>query len=75
MFILKISNRNGGEIMQKYKDKSLNIEDLEKILKVILSKENIEYEDEAIFLISKQARGSVRDSETILEKMIAYTTD
>ena len=27
MFILKISNRNGGEIMQKYKDKSLNIEE------------------------------------------------
>ena len=60
---------------QQYTFKSLNIEDLEKILKVILSKENIEYEDEAIFLISKQARGSVRDSETILEKMIAYTTD
>lgn len=60
---------------QQYTFKSLNIEDLEKILKVILSKENIEYEDEAIFLISKQAQGSVRDSETILEKMIAYTTD
>ena len=27
MFILKISNRNGGEIMQKYKDRSLNIEE------------------------------------------------
>ena len=60
---------------QQYTFKSLNIEDLEKILKSILSKENIAYEDEAIFLISKQARGSVRDSETILEKMIAYTTD
>lgn len=60
---------------QQYTFKSLGIEDLEKILKVILRKENIAYEDEAIFLISKQARGSVRDSETILEKMIAYTTD
>ena len=60
---------------QQYTFKSLGIEDLEKILKGILDKENIAYEDEAIFLISKQARGSVRDSETILEKMIAYTTD
>lgn len=60
---------------QQYTFKSLGINDLEKILKVILDKENIAYEDEAIFLISKQARGSVRDSETILEKMIAYTTD
>lgn len=60
---------------QQYTFKSLNIEDLENILKGILDKENIKYDDEAIFLIAKQARGSVRDSETILEKMIAYTTD
>ncbi|MEI0606652.1 DNA polymerase III subunit gamma/tau [Brachyspira pulli] len=60
---------------QQYTFKSLGIEDLEKILKGILDKENIKYDEEAIFLIAKQARGSVRDSETILEKMIAYTTD
>lgn len=60
---------------QQYIFKSLGIEDLEKILKGILDKENISYDDEAIFLIAKQARGSVRDSETILEKMIAYTAD
>lgn len=60
---------------QQYIFKTLGIEDLEKILKGILDKENISYEEEAIFLIAKQARGSVRDSETILEKMIAYTID
>ncbi|WP_304353392.1 DNA polymerase III subunit gamma/tau [Brachyspira innocens] len=60
---------------QQYTFKSLGIEDLEKILKGILDKENIKYDEEAVFLIAKQARGSVRDSETILEKMIAYTTD
>ena len=60
---------------QQYTFKSLSIDDLEKVLKSILDKENIGYDDEAIFLIAKQARGSVRDSETILEKMIAYTTD
>lgn len=60
---------------QQYTFKSLNINDLEKILQYILLKEDIPYEDEAIFLIAKQARGSVRDCETILEKMIAYTID
>lgn len=60
---------------QQYTFKSLSVNDLERILKVILAKENIACEDEAIFLIAKQARGSVRDSETILEKMIAYTID
>lgn len=60
---------------QQYTFKSLGVEDLEKILKGILDKENIKYDEEAVFLIAKQARGSVRDSETILEKMIAYTTD
>ncbi|WP_295162920.1 DNA polymerase III subunit gamma/tau [uncultured Brachyspira sp.] len=60
---------------QQYTFKSLGIEDLERILKGILDKENIKYDNEALFLIAKQARGSVRDSETILEKMIAYTID
>ncbi|WP_295158886.1 DNA polymerase III subunit gamma/tau [uncultured Brachyspira sp.] len=60
---------------QQYTFKALGIEDLEKILKGILDKENIKYDEEAVFLIAKQARGSVRDSETILEKMIAYTAD
>ena len=60
---------------QQYTFKALSIHDLELVLKGILDKENIKYDDEAIFLIAKQARGSVRDSETILEKMIAYTID
>ncbi len=60
---------------QQYTFRNLSIDDIEKILKHILSKEVIEYEDEAIFLIAKNARGSVRDAETILEKMIAYTSD
>ncbi len=60
---------------QQYTFRNLSITDIENILKHILSKENIAYEDEAIFLIAKNARGSVRDAETILEKMIAYTSD
>lgn len=60
---------------QQYTFKLLTIEDIEKILKHILSKEEVQYDDEAIFLIARNARGSVRDAETILEKMIAFTID
>lgn len=60
---------------QQYTFRNLSIDDIENILKHILSKENIEYHDDAVFLIAKNARGSVRDAETILEKMIAYTSD
>lgn len=60
---------------QQYTFKLLSVSDMEAILKSILSKEDIAYDDEAIFLIAKQSRGSVRDGETILEKMIAYTSE
>ena len=60
---------------QQYTFKLLSVSDMEAILKSILSKEGITYDDESIFLIAKQSRGSVRDGETILEKMIAYTSE
>lgn len=60
---------------QQYTFKLLSISDMESILKSILSKEDITYDDESIFLIAKHSRGSVRDGETILEKMIAYTSE
>jgi len=60
---------------QQYTFKLLSVSDMEAILKSILSKEGIAYDDESIFLIAKQSRGSVRDGETILEKMIAYTSE
>ena len=42
MFILKISNRNGGEIMQKYKDKSLNIEErIDDLLSKMTNEEKV----------------------------------
>ena len=60
---------------QQYTFKLLSVSDMEAILKSILSKEGITYDEESIFLIAKQSRGSVRDGETILEKMIAYTSE
>ncbi|MBI4978810.1 MAG: DNA polymerase III subunit gamma/tau [Spirochaetes bacterium] len=58
---------------QQYRFKTLSIDDIERILKKILENEKVTYEEEALFLIARHSRGSVRDSETILEKMIAYT--
>lgn len=60
---------------QQYTFKLLTVDNIISILKHILSKEEIKYSEEALFLIAKQSRGSVRDAETILEKMIAYTAD
>ncbi|MBH44387.1 MAG: DNA polymerase III, subunit gamma and tau [Gammaproteobacteria bacterium] len=41
-------------------------------LKNILEKENIEYDNESLDLISKNAKGSLRDSLSILEQCISY---
>lgn len=59
---------------QQFVFKRLTIEDVERLLAHILEKEGVEYEKDALFLIARYSRGSVRDSETILEKMIAYTS-
>ena len=46
---------------------------IETYLQKILVKENVKYEIEAIRLIVKQAKGSVRDSLTLLDQAIAYS--
>jgi len=45
---------------------------IESYLQRVLSKENVNYEDEALRLIVKSAKGSVRDSLTLLDQAIAY---
>jgi DNA polymerase-3 subunit gamma/tau len=39
-------------------------------LKFIAEKENITYEEEALYLIAEETNGSLRDAETLLEKII-----
>lgn len=43
---------------------------LVKTVKSILKEESVEYDDEAVDLIAKNARGSVRDAQSILEGFI-----
>ena len=46
---------------------------IESYLQKVLVKENVEFEPEALRLIVKNARGSVRDSLTLLDQAIAYS--
>jgi len=46
---------------------------IESYLQKVLVKENVEFQPEALRLIVKNARGSVRDSLTILDQAIAYS--
>jgi len=46
---------------------------IESYLQNILAKENATYEPEALRLIVKNAKGSVRDSLTVLDQAIAYS--
>jgi len=46
---------------------------IESYLQKVLVLENVEYEDEALRLIVKAAKGSVRDSLTLLDQAIAYS--
>ncbi|WP_456488239.1 DNA polymerase III subunit gamma/tau [Caminibacter pacificus] len=45
---------------------------IESYLQRVLTQENVEFEDEALRLIVKSAKGSVRDSLTLLDQAIAY---
>ena len=46
---------------------------IESYLQKVLSEENVSFEPEALRLIVKNAKGSVRDSLTLLEQAIAYS--
>ncbi|GAI37072.1 unnamed protein product, partial [marine sediment metagenome] len=39
----------------------------------ILKKEEIEYEKPALFLIAREATGSIRDAESLLDKIISFS--
>jgi len=46
---------------------------IENYLQKVLIQENVKFEDEALRLIVKAAKGSVRDSLTLLDQAIAYS--
>ncbi len=58
---------------QRFDFKRLSLSLISDHLKNILQKENIEFEDEAITLIARKADGSMRDSLSLLDQVIAYS--
>ncbi len=60
---------------QKFFLQNLNQEELAKNLRVIAEKEGIKFDEEAIEYISKMAKGSVRDSLSIMDQAISLSDD
>jgi DNA polymerase-3 subunit gamma/tau len=58
---------------QRFDLSRVSIEDLNKLYKKISKLENVNYEDEAISLISKGADGSVRDGLSLLDQAISLS--
>lgn len=57
---------------QKFQFRYLTVKEISEKLKKIAESEKIKIEDDALNLISIQAGGSLRDAETIFEKIINY---
>lgn len=60
---------------QRYDFKSLDLEEMKARLKFILKEEEIEIEDEVFPLIHENSSGSMRDSISILERLIIGTNE
>jgi len=57
---------------QRFNFRRLGVPEIVSKLQRILEKEKIKFEKEALLLIARQAEGSVRDAESILEKVISF---
>ncbi len=60
---------------QRFDFKRIPTESIISRLKDICLKEGITAENEALFLIAKKADGSMRDAESLLDQVIAYSKD
>ncbi|WP_024789775.1 DNA polymerase III subunit gamma/tau [Lebetimonas sp. JH292] len=58
--------------VQHFRFNKINEKLIENYLIIILSFENVEFENEALRLLIKSAKGSIRDSLTLLDQAIAY---
>ena len=58
---------------QHYSFRAFSIPTIIDQLKFILEKEKISSDEEALFCIAKAANGSMRDSQSILDQVIAYS--
>lgn len=60
---------------QRYDFTKVSINDMLNRIKDILKEENLKYEEEAIRLVCQLADGGMRDALSILDQVIAYSTD
>lgn len=58
---------------QVYDFKNITKIDIKNHLKQISIKQNIEYDEEALYLIADQAQGSMRDALSVFDRMVSYT--
>ena len=60
---------------QRYDLKRITFDLISQHLEKILKNENFPYDNEALGLISKKSEGSLRDALSLLDQVIAYSTD
>ena len=53
--------------------KRITIEDIQNHLKTIADKENVTYEDDALYLIAQKADGALRDALSIFDRLTTFT--
>ena len=58
---------------QSFSFYKLEVQEIVERLKIILEKEKIKYEEPALFLIAAEATGSIRDAESLLDKIISFS--
>lgn len=58
---------------QRFDFTKLSVHDIVEYLEMVLHKENVTYEKEALQLIAELAEGGMRDSLSILEQCLAYS--
>lgn len=58
---------------QIYDFKRITIEDIQEHLRGIAEKENVAYEDDALYLIAQKADGALRDALSIFDRLSTFT--
>ncbi len=58
---------------QIYDFKRITIEDIQEHLRKIAEKENIQYEDDALYLVAQKADGALRDALSIFDRLSTFT--
>jgi DNA polymerase III subunit gamma/tau len=60
---------------QRFNFKRIPLQDIRKQLKSICQAEGIKVEDDALLLIGRKAQGSMRDAQSILDQVIAFSAE